>query len=68
MYFFIKFIIISFDQETLLFLDEIQAYGDAFKALKFLSEDFRCDIVYFGNIPGITVTSSSSFPVGYVET
>ena len=59
---------IQFDQDTLLFLDEIQACGDAFTALKFLSEDFPCDIICSGSMLGVAVASSSSFPVGYVET
>ena len=59
---------IQFDNDTLLFLDEIQACGDAFTALKFLSEDFPCDIICSGSMLGVAVASSSSFPYGYVET
>ena len=44
------------------------ACGDAFTALKFLSEDFPCDIICSGSMLGVAVASSSSFPVGYVET
>ncbi len=64
----LTYINIQFDQNTLLFLDEIQACSDAFTALKFLSENFPCDIICSGSMLGIAVASSSSFPVGYVET
>lgn len=67
-YFELTYMDIQFDQDTLLFLDEIQACGDAFTALKFLSEDFPCDIICSGSMLGVAVASSSSFPVGYVET
>ena len=67
-YFELTYMDIQFDNDTLLFLDEIQACGDAFTALKFLSEDFPCDIICSGSMLGVAVASSSSFPVGYVET
>lgn len=67
-YFELTYMNIPFDENTLLFLDEIQACSDALTALKFLSEDFPCDIICSGSMLGVAVASSSSFPVGYVET
>lgn len=57
-----------FDKDTLLFLDEIQACSEALTALKFLAEDFSCDIICSGIMLGVAIASTSSFPVGYVET
>lgn len=54
--------------DTLLFFDEIQASGDALTALKFLAENCPYDIICSGSMLGIAVASSTSFPVGYVET
>lgn len=59
---------IDFNDNVLLFLDEIQACSEAFTILKFLSEDFPCDIICSGSMLGVSIASSSSFPVGYVET
>ncbi len=56
------------NQNTLLFLDEIQACPDALTSLKFLAEDFPCDIICSGSMLGIAIAKSTSFPVGYVET
>ena len=59
---------IEFDSDTLLFLDEIQACSSALTTLKFLAEDFPCDIICSGSMLGVAIASTSSFPVGYVET
>lgn len=64
----IAFLDKSFNNDTLFFMDEIQACSDALTALKFLAEDFPCDIICSGSMLGIAIASSSSFPVGYVET
>ena len=63
----LSFIDVSFDKNTLLFLDEIQASPNALTTLKFLSEDFPMDIVCSGSVLGVAISSTSSFPVGYVE-
>lgn len=57
-----------FDENTLLFLDEVQACPSALTTLKFMSESFPCDIICSGSLLGIAIASTSSFPVGYVET
>lgn len=61
------------DGNTLLFLDEIQACGNARTALKFLAEDGRLDIVSSGSLLGLTygedddpnVEEPKSIPTGY---
>lgn len=58
----------KFDHNTLLFFDEIQACSEALTALKFLSEEFNCDIICSGRMLGVAIATTSSFPVGYVET
>ncbi|MBR4611865.1 MAG: ATP-binding protein, partial [Kiritimatiellae bacterium] len=52
---------------TLLFLDEIQECGEARTALKFLSQDSRCDVVASGSLLGIQYKKVKSVPVGYEE-
>ena len=59
---------VPFDDNTLLFLDEIQASSDALTALKFMSESFPTDIICSGSVLGVAIAASTSFPVGYVET
>jgi len=56
---------VKFDKDTLLFLDEIQYCGPARTALKFLSEDGRCDVVASGSMLGIAYKQTASIPVGY---
>ena len=58
----------TFDQNTLFFMDEIQACSDALTSLKFLAESFPCDIICSGSMLGVAIANSTSFPVGYVET
>lgn len=61
--------------ETLVFLDEIQACGNARTALKFLAEDGRCDIIASGSLLGLAygedddpeVESPTSNPTGYED-
>ncbi len=61
--------------ETLIFLDEIQACGRARTALKFLAEDGRYDIITSGSLLGLTygedadenVEEPESLPTGYEE-
>lgn len=64
----ITYMDVKFDKHTLLFLDEIQACPSALTTLKFMSESFPCDIICSGSLLGIAIASTSSFPVGYVET
>ncbi len=58
----------NFNQNTLFFMDEIQACSDALTSLKFLAESFPCDIICSGSMLGVAIANSTSFPVGYIET
>ena len=52
---------------TLIFLDEIQHCPNGRTALKFLSEDPRFDVIASGSLLGISHSSETSLPVGYVQ-
>ena len=67
-YFKIEYIDHKLDNNTLFFMDEIQACSDAITSLKFLSEDFPCDIICSGSALGVAIANSSSYPVRYVDT
>lgn len=67
-YLSIEYMDIPFDQNTLLFMDEIQACPDAITTLKFMKESFPCDIICSGSMLGVAVAKTTSYPVGYVET
>ena len=58
----------EFDDNCLLFMDEIQACPNAITALKFMNESFPCDIIASGSMLGVAIAKSTSYPVGYVET
>ena len=61
--------------KTLLFLDEIQACGNARTSLKFLAEESKIDVITSGSLLGLTygfdddptTEIPSSIPVGYEE-
>lgn len=61
--------------KTLIFLDEIQACGNARTAIKFLAEDNRFDIITSGSLLGLTygedgdpnVEEPESNPTGYED-
>ena len=53
------------ENETLLFLDEIQECPQARTALKFLAQDKRFDCIASGSMLGISYKEISSVPVGY---
>ena len=67
-YFKIEYIDHKIDKRTLFFMDEIQACSDAITSLKFLSEDFPCDIICSGSALGVAIANSTSYPVRYVDT
>ncbi|MEJ8737481.1 AAA family ATPase [Erysipelotrichaceae bacterium HCN-30851] len=67
-YFQITFMDKNFDSNTLIFMDEIQACSDALTSLKFLAEDFPCDIICSGSALGVAIANTTSYPVRYVET
>lgn len=57
----IKFV----ENDTLIFLDEIQECPNARTALKFLAIDGRFDVVASGSLLGISYREVPSIPVGY---
>jgi len=57
----IKFI----ENDTLIFLDEIQQCPNARTALKFLAIDNRYDVIASGSLLGISYREVTSIPVGY---
>lgn len=66
-FFELSFPSIPLDHTTLFFMDEVQACPDALTTLKFMAEDFPCDIICSGNLLGVAIAKTTSFPVGYVE-
>jgi uncharacterized protein len=54
-------------EHLFLFLDEIQACPDAITALKFLASDPHLIVVASGSLLGVSLSSVSSFPTGYVD-
>lgn len=55
------------NENTLVFLDEIQECPDAITALKFLAKDKRIDVIATGSALGMAYNRVTSFPVGSVE-
>ena len=55
------------DNNTLIFLDEIQECPNARTALKFLALDDRFDVIASGSLLGIRYKEVASIPVGYEE-
>lgn len=64
----IEYMNIPFNKQTLFFMDEIQACPDAITTLKFMKENFPCDIICSSSMLGVAITKTTSYPVGYVET
>lgn len=66
----IKLLFLDFDivqNNTVVFLDEIQECPKAITALKFISIGKSFDCIASGSLLGINVKEVPSFPVGYVE-
>lgn len=53
--------------DTLIFLDEIQAYPHLLTMLKFLSQDGRYRYVASGSLLGVTLRKSTSVPLGSID-
>lgn len=53
------------ENNTLLFLDEIQECPNARTALKFLAQDDALDVIASGSLLGLSYSEVSSIPVGY---
>ncbi len=54
-------------ENTLVFLDEIQAYPHLLTLLKFLNQENRFTYIASGSLLGITLAQTSSIPMGSIE-
>lgn len=54
-------------ENTLIFLDEIQAYPHLLTMLKFLKQDDRFTYIASGSLLGVTLKKTSSIPIGSIE-
>lgn len=52
---------------TLVFIDEIQAYPHLLTLAKFLVEDDKFTYIASGSLLGVTLQRTQSIPVGYIE-
>ena len=60
---------INFDNECLLFIDEIQECPEAITSLKFLTINEKFNVIASGSYLGLKFNknANSSYPVGYIE-
>lgn len=54
-------------EDTLIFLDEIQAYPHLLTLLKFLREDGRFTYIASGSLLGVTLSETTSIPMGSIR-
>ena len=54
-------------EDTLVFLDEIQEYPYLLTLLKFLKQDDRFTYIASGSLLGVTLSRTSSIPMGSIE-
>ena len=54
-------------KNTLIFLDEIQAYPHLLTMLKFLKQDDRYTYIASGSLLGVTLKKTTSIPIGSIE-
>lgn len=54
-------------EDTLVFLDEIQAYPHLLTLLKFLCDDDRFTYIASGSLLGVTLAQTSSIPIGSIS-
>ena len=54
-------------ENTLVFIDEIQAYDHLLTLLKFLKEDNRFTYIASGSLLGVMLKTTSSIPLGSIE-
>ena len=54
-------------ENTLIFLDEIQAYPHLLTLLKFLAQDGRFTYVASGSLLGVTLSQTTSIPMGSIR-
>ena len=54
-------------ENTLVFLDEIQAYPHLLTLLKFLKQDDKFTYIASGSLLSVTLSRTSSIPIGSIE-
>lgn len=54
-------------ENTLIFLDEIQAYPHPLTLLKFLSQDSKFTFIASGSLLGVTLSQITSIPMGSIR-
>lgn len=54
-------------ENTLVFIDEIQAYPDLLTLLRFLAQDGRFTFIASGSLLGVTLAQTSSIPMGSIR-
>lgn len=53
--------------DTLIFIDEIQAYPHLLTLLKFLSQDNKFTYIASGSLLGVTLSQTISIPIGSIR-
>ena len=54
-------------ENTLIFIDEIQAYPHLLTLLKFLAQDGKFTFIASGSLLGVTLSKTSSIPMGSIR-
>ena len=54
-------------ENTLIFIDEIQAYPHLLTLLKFLAQDDRYTYIASGSLLGVTLSQTTSIPMGSIR-
>ncbi len=54
-------------EDTLIFIDEIQAYPHLLTMLKFLRDDNRFTYIASGSLLGVTLSETTSIPIGSIR-
>ncbi|MBO5454790.1 MAG: ATP-binding protein [Clostridia bacterium] len=54
-------------ENTLIFIDEIQAYPHLLTLLKFLKQDNKFNYIASGSLLGVTLAKTTSIPIGSIE-
>lgn len=54
-------------EDTLIFIDEIQAYPHLLTLLKFLSQDNKFTYIASGSLLGVTLSQTTSIPIGSIR-
>ena len=57
----------SSKEDTLIFIDEIQAYPHLLTLLKFLSQDNKFTYIASGSLLGVTLSQTTSIPMGSIR-